>query len=371
MIMSALFTANTANAWMSFKGFVYCDANSNDIVDPADTPLPGVVIKLENQAGSWSANGTTLDNGSLFIQLNGEEVTTYHVALDEATLPSDFAYVAPADGKYEFTTFTPWYGYWDNQWLISSATCIVSSCGNGQIDGGEECDDGNNLNGDGCAANCTVEPRCGDGILDFGEGCDDGNNVDGDGCSAACTIESFCGDGVLDVGESCDDGNNMGGDGCSANCAIEPYCGNGVLDPGETCDDGNNINGDGCSSTCEHERGTQGCTPGYFKQQQHFGSYAAPFGPNTLFSAVFENAFPGKTFLQVLSLGGGGLNALGRHTVAAFLNASSHDVNYDFDAAQVVMMFNAVYPGTKAQYEFIKNQFNFLNEMGCPLGRAE
>lgn len=31
-----------------------------------------------------------------------------------------------------------------------------------------------------------------------------------------------CGDGAIDVGESCDDGNTQGGDGCSATCAAEP-----------------------------------------------------------------------------------------------------------------------------------------------------
>jgi cysteine-rich repeat protein len=36
-----------------------------------------------------------------------------------------------------------------------------------------------------CRANCTV-PRCGDGILDGGEVCDDGNVGGGDGCSADC-----------------------------------------------------------------------------------------------------------------------------------------------------------------------------------------
>jgi cysteine-rich repeat protein len=36
-----------------------------------------------------------------------------------------------------------------------------------------------------CRTNCTV-PRCGDGILDGGEACDDGNTVGGDGCSALC-----------------------------------------------------------------------------------------------------------------------------------------------------------------------------------------
>ncbi|MFH0836244.1 MAG: DUF4215 domain-containing protein [Candidatus Micrarchaeota archaeon] len=33
------------------------------------------------------------------------------------------------------------------------------------------------------------EPFCGDGFLDLGEECDDGNNQDGDGCSSVCTIE--------------------------------------------------------------------------------------------------------------------------------------------------------------------------------------
>jgi cysteine-rich repeat protein len=36
-----------------------------------------------------------------------------------------------------------------------------------------------------CRLDCTL-PRCGDGILDGGEVCDDGNNGDGDGCAADC-----------------------------------------------------------------------------------------------------------------------------------------------------------------------------------------
>lgn len=37
-------------------------------------------------------------------------------------------------------------------------------------------------------------------------------------CRLDCTIPS-CGDGVLDGGEICDDGNSLGGDGCSADCS--------------------------------------------------------------------------------------------------------------------------------------------------------
>jgi cysteine-rich repeat protein len=39
---------------------------------------------------------------------------------------------------------------------------------------------------------CSDEPLpvCGDGLLDFGEMCDDGNSNDGDGCSSACAVEA-------------------------------------------------------------------------------------------------------------------------------------------------------------------------------------
>jgi cysteine-rich repeat protein len=65
---------------------------------------------------------------------------------------------------------------------------------------------------------------CGDGILDPGEECDDGNNETGDGCSPSCFLEGFCGDGTVQVGqgEECDDGNILDGDGCSAFCLVEP-----------------------------------------------------------------------------------------------------------------------------------------------------
>jgi cysteine-rich repeat protein len=38
-----------------------------------------------------------------------------------------------------------------------------------------------------CRADCTI-PRCGDGLLDPGEVCDDGNDQAGDGC-ASCRPE--------------------------------------------------------------------------------------------------------------------------------------------------------------------------------------
>jgi hypothetical protein len=116
--------------------------------------------------------------------------------------------------------------------------------------------------------------------------------------------------------------------------------------------------------------GGEGCTPGYWKQPHHFGSWTAPYKPNDQFSKYFENAFPGKTLLQVLSSGGGGLTALGRHTVAALLNGASSGVDFGMSDEEVIAAFNAVFPGSKDEYNELKDEFGTLNERGCPLGRA-
>jgi len=64
-------------------------------------------------------------------------------------------------------------------------------CGDGTVQSGEECDDGNTTAGDGCDATCDVEPGvCGDGTLNSGEQCDDGNTAAGDGCDASCQVEA-------------------------------------------------------------------------------------------------------------------------------------------------------------------------------------
>lgn len=115
--------------------------------------------------------------------------------------------------------------------------------------------------------------------------------------------------------------------------------------------------------------GGEGCTPGYWKQTHHFGNWSAPYTPTTLFADVFDDAFPGKTLLDVLGEGGGGLKALGRHTVAALLNSASGGVAYNVTTGNVISSFNAAF--ASGEYEAQKNLFEGFNEQGCPLGRAE
>jgi cysteine-rich repeat protein len=92
---------------------------------------------------------------------------------------------------------------------------------------------------------------CGDNILTvaIGEQCDDGNILNNDGCDQNCKLE--CGNGIINPNEQCDDGNTIINDGCDQNCKLE--CGNGIINPNEQCDDGNTINNDGCSDSCNLE----------------------------------------------------------------------------------------------------------------------
>ncbi|PCC72463.1 Myxococcus cysteine-rich repeat-containing protein [Nannocystis exedens] len=75
------------------------------------------------------------------------------------------------------------------------------------------------------------DPVCGDGRLDPGEQCDDGNDDDADVCRNDCQAAS-CGDGVVQRGvEECDDGpDNHPSEptACRPDCH-EPACGDGAL----------------------------------------------------------------------------------------------------------------------------------------------
>ena len=63
-----------------------------------------------------------------------------------------------------------------------------------------------------------VQPSCGNGRLDPGEACDDGNQKDSDGCVGTCVMAT-CGDGFVQLGvEACDDGNLVEDDACTTSC---------------------------------------------------------------------------------------------------------------------------------------------------------
>jgi cysteine-rich repeat protein len=81
---------------------------------------------------------------------------------------------------------------------------ICQLCGNGELEGTEECDDANVSSNDGCSSLCTIEEgftcyqrsgvsqcsNCGNGIVEPPETCDDMNSFDLDGCDSNCRIET-------------------------------------------------------------------------------------------------------------------------------------------------------------------------------------
>ena len=156
-----------------------------------------------------------------------------------------------------------------------------------------------------CRANCTY---CGDGIVNNGEQCDDGNNVNGDGCENNCTPTPICGDSIIGntPGETCDPPGQPGPGSanlCRANCT---YCGDGIVNDAEQCDDGNSANGDGCSATCQNEVALGGCrvtgggvidridTEPPVNGETHGGQVGAPVGVAIAFADQASECIQGE-----------------------------------------------------------------------------
>src|SRR5207248_371148 len=82
-----------------------------------------------------------------------------------------------------------------------------STCGNGRVDPGEQCDSGG-VDTAACDSDCTL-PVCGDRHVNkaAGEDCDEGG-IDTPTCDADCTLPR-CGDRHVNkaAGEECGDGN--------------------------------------------------------------------------------------------------------------------------------------------------------------------
>ncbi len=156
-----------------------------------------------------------------------------------------------------------------------------ATCGNGVVETGEQCDDGNTLDGDCCSRQCAFDPGgtpCSDGntcttadtcdgagacVAGAPRNCDDGNACTSDACDPAAACVHLPGND----GGACDDGNVCtSGDVCSAGrCAgsgidricddgnpctagdtcVEGIC-QGTPDDGAPCDDGNGCTDDAC-----------------------------------------------------------------------------------------------------------------------------
>ncbi|MFC1691770.1 hypothetical protein ACFL0W_06340, partial [Nanoarchaeota archaeon] len=161
--------------------------------------------------------------------------------------------------------------------------CLGSSanCGNCQIDVAEDCDDGNNIDNDGCSASCDYEtditgPACGPGLslcIDGScsldciatagnfqcngiNGCEAGESCECADCNGDATTCSGSLECSISAGACCDLIGDSFCDYCSPCVDVDPDCGDCgdcKVDYGEQCDDGNVNENDGCDSTCQYE----------------------------------------------------------------------------------------------------------------------
>ncbi|HHH12397.1 MAG TPA: DUF4215 domain-containing protein [Candidatus Moranbacteria bacterium] len=106
----------------------------------------------------------------------------------------------------KITAFHGAYPDWGNAHSVQPVCALLEKipeavCGNGVVEDGEECDDGNSSDADTCTSACR-KTSCGDGIIQTPNGngqveqCDRGDTVSGDGCSATCQIETSTVPGV-------------------------------------------------------------------------------------------------------------------------------------------------------------------------------
>jgi len=146
----------------------------------------------------------------------------------------------------------------------SAAACGV--CGDGVLDVGEVCDDGDGQDTIGCRSDCSgcavdwYGPLCstfcsaattcsGNGTCGLDGGCSCDADWYGADCATFCSAAATCsGNGTCDTSGAC-----LCDDGYSAADCLTTTCGDGFAVGAEECDDANTSSGDGCSSSCTLE----------------------------------------------------------------------------------------------------------------------
>src|SRR5262245_34929582 len=201
-------------------------AGPTAVTSQPDELLMGVV-------GVETKKGEPLTQGTGYTALPGANTGTFGALTSNMSVDEEYRIVS-ATGAYvaDGTLIT------GRQWAMIIAT-YRSQCGDGVVDSGEQCDDGNNQNGDCCSSNCQIEAagtvcRPAAGACDVAETCT--------GSSGSCPADGFVSSstvcraaaGVCDLVENCT-GTSAA---CPADAKSTALCrpSAGVCDVAESCD---------------------------------------------------------------------------------------------------------------------------------------
>ncbi len=220
------------------------NVDGEDIAENAYTFYPSIAVDSAGRVGiGFAASGTTLFAGSyLTYRFATDPPGTHQPSVTVAAGTGIYVHV-DGDGRNRWGDYSGiaadplddcmWvYGeyvktphVWGTKW---GQFCLNFACGDDVLQPGETCDPPGEPAGqpDACRQDCFY---CGDGGLELAfEDCDDGANVDGNGCDRNCRYE-YCGNGVLQVGEECDPPGAPAGqpDACRFDCK---FCGDGNVD---------------------------------------------------------------------------------------------------------------------------------------------
>ncbi len=211
------------------------------------------------------------------VDANGDPILATRTPFVTGLTRVEGAAIDPLTGDAVFSL------YGGGDWLFA-VRGFAAPCGNGVLDPGEECDDGNNSDGDCCSSSCTVEPATTE-CRAAASPCDTAEHCTGSGsacppdalapagtlcrpAAGACDVPEVCSGtglacpadakstgvcrpavGVCDIDESCD--------------GIADHCpANGVVGDGTPCDDADLCtSGDACANGVCNGALTMTCGP--------------------------------------------------------------------------------------------------------------
>jgi hypothetical protein len=111
--------------------------------------------------------------------------------------------------------------------------------------------------------------------------------------------------------------------------------------------------------------GTEGLSPGFWKQSKHFKQWV-DYSPCDRLGHVFGVSVPcHMTLLNALKARCGGYYALMRQSVAALLNASHPNIEYAYSVDAVISMVQEAW--ATGEYEPLKDSLEIENEKGADL----